>query len=142
MTLQNPTLSQAKAEARRLRAQMARDGSPISHAQSLEHVARQRGHRDWNTLSAAISDAPSLPWAVGDAVSGTYLSQPFTARVASATPRDAGWVEVSLHLDEAVDVVTSAAFSNLRKRIRGVIGPKGHSKERTSDGQAQLQIDL
>ncbi|WP_373636831.1 glyoxalase superfamily protein [Yoonia sp. BS5-3] len=41
-----------------------------------------------------------------------------------------------------MDTVASAAFANLRKRIRGVVGPKGWSKERTSDGKAHLRIDM
>lgn len=53
-----------------------------------------------------------------------------------------GWFRVTLHLDEAIDVVTSSGFSNFRTRIHGVVGPKGYTVERTSDGQAHLQIDM
>ena len=41
----------------------------------------------------------------------------------------------------AVDVVTSTRFSNLRRRVTGVIGPQGFSQEKTSDGQPHLVID-
>lgn len=47
-----------------------------------------------------------------------------------------GWFQLELQLDEAVDVVTSDRFSNLRARVRGVVGPEGHSQQRTSDGPA------
>jgi hypothetical protein len=93
-------------------------------------------------MLAAIGNGPPRDWAAGDKVSGTYLSQPFTGRIVSVSSVRPGWFEVELHLDQAVDVVTSTAFSNLRTRIRGVIGPKGHTMERTSDGQPHLCIDL
>lgn len=137
-----PSAMQAKDLAQRLRTKMAEDGTPIGHAKSLELVAHQYGFRDWNTMLAAIGNRPPRDWAAGDKVSGTYLSQPFTGRIVSVSMVRPGWFEVELHLDQAVDVVTSTAFSNLRTRIRGVIGPKGHTMERTSDGQPHLYIDL
>jgi hypothetical protein len=142
MNTQLPTAAQAKDQARRLRTRMAGNGAPVGHAKSLELVAHQYGFRDWNTMFAAIGNGPPKGWAVGDKVSGTYLSQPFTGQVISISTLKPGWVRVELHLDEAVDVVTFDSFSSFRSRIRGDIGPKGHSAERTSDGQAHLQIDL
>jgi hypothetical protein len=49
---------------------------------------------------------------------------------------------VRLDLDHPVDVVTFDSFSNLRKRIRGTVGPDGRSKEITSDGTPHLVLDL
>lgn len=142
MNTQLPSTAQVKDQAKRLRAKMAEDGASIGHAKSLELVAHQHGFRDWNTMFAAIGNGPPKGWAIGDKVSGTYLSQPFTGHVVSISTLKPGWFRLELHLNEAVDVVTSDAFSNFRSRIRGVISPKGHSVERTSDGQAHLQIDL
>lgn len=142
MTIKLPSAPQAKDQAKRLRAKMAEDGNAIGHAKSLELIAHQYGFRDWNTFFAAIGNLPPKDWAPGDTVTGTYLSQPFTAKVVSAAIVRAGWVRLELHLDEPVDVVTSKLFSNLRRRIRGTVGPQGHSMERTSDGQPQLQIDM
>lgn len=142
MNTQLPSAAQAKDQAKRLRAKMSEDGKSIGHAKSLELVAQKHGFRDWNTMFAAIGNGPPKGWTAADKVSGTYLSQPFTGYVVSSTIMKPGWVRLDLQLDEAVDVVTSDGFSNLRSRIRGVIGPKGHSAERTSDGQAHLQIDL
>jgi hypothetical protein len=142
MNTQIPSAAQAKDQARRLRTQMAEDGASIGHAKSLELVAHQHGFRDWNTMFAAIGNGPPKGWAIGDKVSGTYLSQPFAGHVVSISIVRPDWFRLELQLDEAVDVVTSDGFSNFRSRIRGVIGPKGHSLERTSDGQAHLQIDL
>lgn len=142
MNTQLPSAAQAKDQAKRLRAKLAEDGAPVGHAKSLELVAHQHGFRDWNTMFAAIGNGPPKGWAVGDRVSGTYLSQPFTGLVASISTIRPGWFQVELHLDEAVDVVTSDGFTNFRSRLRGDVGPKGHSVEKTSDGQAHLQIDL
>jgi hypothetical protein len=105
-------------------------------------VAHNHGFRDWNTMFSAIGNGPPKGWAIGNKVSGTYLSQPFAGHVVSISIMKPGWFRLELQLDEAVDVVTSDGFSNFRSRIRGVVGPKGHSVERTSDGQAHLQIDL
>jgi len=78
---QLPSAAQAKEQAKRLRIKIAEDGASIGHAKSLELVAHQHGFRDWNTMVAAIGNGPPNGWAVGDKVSGTYLSQPFTAQV-------------------------------------------------------------
>ncbi|WP_163849557.1 glyoxalase superfamily protein [Pseudooceanicola aestuarii] len=141
MSAQPRTAAQAKDAARRLRAGMAEAGTSVSHARALELVARQHGFRDWNTMSAALSHDPPARWAVGDKVSGSYLSRPFTARVVACEDIAPGWVRLDLQLDVAVDVVTSERFSNFRRRIRGTVGPKGATAERTSDGTPHLQID-
>jgi hypothetical protein len=75
-------------------------------------------------------------------VSGTYLGQPFSARVlgVQALTSAPGNYRVSLDLDEAVDVVTFDSFSSFRKRVNGVIGETGVSRERTSNGRPQLEL--
>ncbi|MGJ8610044.1 MAG: glyoxalase superfamily protein [Octadecabacter sp.] len=142
MNTQIPSAAQAKDQAKRLRATMAEEGALIGHAKSLELVAHHHGFRDWNTMCSALGNGPPKGWVIGEKVSGTYLSQPFTARVVAVSTFKPGWFRLELHLDDPVDVVTSNRFSNFRTRVRGVIGPKGYSCERTSDGQAHLQIDL
>ncbi|SMX27699.1 hypothetical protein TRP8649_01809 [Pelagimonas phthalicica] len=142
MTRPLPSLTEAKDLAKRLRRKLTEAGTPIGHAQSLERVAHQHGFRDWNTMRAEIRNGPPKGWAVGETVNGTYLSQPFRATVVSIKIVKPGWFHVGLDLHEAVDVVRSKRFSNLRKRIRGVVGPKGHSAEKTSNGEPQLKIDL
>jgi len=137
-----PTTAQAKDQAKRLRAKMAEDATEVSHAKSLELIAHEHGFRDWNTMGAAIGRGPDVAWSIGDRVTGHYLAQPFTAHVASVRLVSPGWVQLSLHLVEAIDVVTSEHFTNYRSRIRGIVGPKGNSAERTSDGRPHLEIDL
>ncbi len=142
MNNQLPSTTQAKDQAKRLRKKMTEDGASIGHAKSLELIAHQHGFRDWNTMFAAIGNRPPEGWAVGEKVIGTYLSQPFEATVISISMVKPGWFRLGLDLDEAVDVVTSEQFSNLRKRIRGIVGPKGQSLEKTSDGEPHLHIEL
>lgn len=142
MTNQLPSTTQAKDQAKRLRKKMTEDGTPVGHAKSLELIAHQHGFRDWNTMFAAIGNGPPDGWAVGEKVNGTYLSQPFEATVISISTVKPGWFRLALDLDKPVDVVTSEQFSNLRKRIRGIVGPKGQSVEKTSDGEPHLHIEL
>lgn len=142
MTRDVLTKTQAKQEARHLRATLAEEGEKISHAQALERVAQSRGFRDWNAFHAALRDRPPQGWEVGGRVTGRYLSQPFAATVLAADQLRSGWFRLVLDLDEAVDVVRFDSFSNLRKQIRVEVGPEGHSKERTSDGTHHVVLDL
>ena len=139
MTL--PTLADAKREAKALKKTLAAEGSEISHAEALEHIARRYGYRDWNGMHAAIRDLVPEGWTIGGRVTGRYLSQPFAATVRAAEPQRPGWFRLTLELDEAVDVVRFESFSNLRKQLRVVVGPEGHSLERTSDGTPHLELD-
>ncbi|PWV97170.1 hypothetical protein DFR52_10782 [Hoeflea marina] len=138
-----PTLSALKDQARRLRARLESQGGPISHSQALELVAAQHGFADWNTLHAAAGNRPGIDRLTpGARVTGAYLGQPFTARVVGVQTLTsaAGLLRVSLDLDEAVDVVSFDSFSAFRKRVNGVIGEDGQSREKTSNGRPQLQL--
>lgn len=137
-----PTLAEAKRAAKHLRAELARQGLAVSHAQALERIAKGHGFRDWNACHAAIRDRLPDGWSIGARVTGQYLSQSFAATVLSSAPVRPGWVRLVLDLDRAVDVVRFESFSNRRKRLHVVVGPDGHSKERTSDGAPQTRIDL
>ena len=141
MTQPLPTLAEAKLSAKHLRADLAAEGVTISHSQALEKIAHGFGFRDWNGLHAAIGDLPERGWRAGLRGTGLYLSQPFVATVLSAEEGEPGWFEMTLNLDEAVDVVRFEGLSNLRKRIRAQVGPDGRAHEHTSDGAPQLQLD-
>lgn len=136
-----PTLAEAKTHAKHLRADLAKQTKQINHAAALEMVAHQHGFADWNGFHAAIGNRAPDGWAVGGRVQGRYLSQPFQAKVIAVEMLRPGWFRLVLDLDQAVDVVTVDSFSNFRKRIQTVVGPKGVSRERTSDGVAQMQLD-
>lgn len=135
------TRDQAKRRAHALRDEAAGRGAPISLAAALERVARDLGYRDWNTASARLSNAPPVPLQVGDRVAGRYLKQPFEGRVLAVREfAGGGAFEVTLHFDEAVDVVEFESFSNFRQRVDATISSDGVSWSKTSDGQPHLVV--
>lgn len=135
-----PLRAQIKAQAKRLRQAMAAHGDAIGHSQALELIAAHHGYRDWNTLSAKLDiEAPVAP---GEAVSGRYLGQTFSARVVTVEVVQWGQWRVQLQLDEPLDVVASERFSSLRRRLRATIDDQGVTQERISGGVPVLQLTL
>jgi hypothetical protein len=139
MTLNS--VSEAKSKAKALRDALVGQGTRISHAQSLELVAHQNGTRDWNTLHAKLSRAEPLTLQLGCEVRGKYLGQTFVGRIVAQSKIGLN-LNVSIQLDVPIDTVRFESFSNMRRRIRGVIGPDGRSEQKTSDGLPVLVIDL
>jgi hypothetical protein len=137
-----PPLASIKAAATLLRSQHLAAGTPIAHSRALELVAHSYGYRDWNTLSSVLVQTAAPVWRIGARVHGHYLGQAFVATVLEVKDQGAGWACLALDLDQAVDVVTFDSFSSMRKRVNGVIGPKGVSAEKTSNGLPQLQVRL
>lgn len=137
-----PTVTAAKAQAKRLRASLQADGTAISHAKALELVAAQHGYRDWNTLHAAISRAGTVLPGLGDEVEGRYLGHAFKATVVGAEASRPGWTRLSFDLERPVNVSKFASFSVLRKRIAGTLGPDGRTREHTSDGVPHISLSI
>lgn len=54
-----PTIDQAKGMAKRLRSALADHAIDITHSTSLELVAAELGHRDWNMAVAKLQPAPA-----------------------------------------------------------------------------------
>ena len=140
MTHTTPAVSAMKQQARRLRTAMQEAGTPLSHAAALETVARQHGHRDWNTASAAARWENPPRWQVGQAVRGRYLNQPFTGRIKSVGEGMGGFWHLTLQFDAPVDVVTSQHFSNLRSQVRCTVNAQGTTTGKTSDGTPHLTL--
>lgn len=135
------TRDEAKQRAKALRKELYLHGVSISYSQALERVAAELGYRDWNTAVARLSNDPDFRIQVGDTVSGTYLKQPFTARVLAVTELSGGsHFQVTLDLEEAVDVVTFDSFSSFRQRVNGTVDDRGVSPAKTSDGEPHLVI--
>ncbi|WP_102107875.1 glyoxalase superfamily protein [Oceaniglobus roseus] len=134
------TLDTVKAQARALRQALEADGTPVSHAQALELVARQHRARDWNTLRARLAQRNAPPeLALGDRVTGLYLGQAYSGEIiALSGPADLRTVEI--RLDRPVDTVRFASFSNWRHRIRGTVDAEGRSRRKTSDGAPQMTV--
>jgi len=136
-----PSLETVKAQAKALRQALKADGTAISHAQSLELVARQYGARDWNTLHARLGLGNACPpLALGCRVTGHYLGQAYTGKIV-ALSGPAGHRQVEIALDQPVDTVRFDSFSNWRHRIRGTLDKNGRSPRRTSDGTPHLTVE-
>jgi hypothetical protein len=134
-----------KAQARRLRKAMSERGTEMTHGMALELVAEQHGLRDWNTLSAVAAKPNAEPVstvAVGDAVRGRYLNQPFTGKVLALSAAHGGLYRITIDFDEPVDVVTFESFSAFRRRINAQIDADGLSPRKTSNGLPHLVLDI
>ncbi len=137
----NLTTTDLKAEARHYRAAERDAGRPVSLAQSLEMVARFHGFRDWNTASGVLPVTRGPAYAVGQAIAGTYLKQPFTGTLIGATALGAGdMFRLTVQFDNPVDVVTFDSFSAYRQRVVATVNREGVSPGRTSDGQPHMVI--
>ena len=136
------TVSTARDMAKRLRSQMAAQGTSMSHSQALEHLAKLHGFRNWNTLHARLSHRPNrMVLRVGDRVQGRYLGQPFTGRlIGLQQASDERLSRVTIKFDEPVDVVTFDSFSSFRSRVTAEIDPDGRSPRHTSDGQPHMVL--
>lgn len=139
----NESLGSLKAQARELRQNRATNGEPISHSQSLEELAHMRGYRDWNTLHAAIGNAPPAPdYQLGMRVTGRYLKQPFQGQVIGLrSVSDGARFALTIRFDEPVDVITFDSMSNYRRQVQITVDRYGMTAERTCDGIPHLQLN-
>ena len=137
-----PSIDAAKAQARALRHELSNNGTDISHAQSLELVAKAYGYRDWNTFYAKAGNRPQLPFAMKQIVEGQYLGQKFMGEIIGLKELSDGRYEIELELDAPVDVVSFESFSNFRSRLRKIVDHTGRSFDKTSDGRPHLLLEL
>jgi hypothetical protein len=135
------TVKEAKAQAKRLADAMARAGTPVALSKAYELNAQAAGYADWNTMVAALKRPEAQGLALGDTVRGRYLGHPVSGRIHALRRKGEAHVDIEIALDEPVDVVESAAFSSLRRRVRATIGADGRSIGRRSDGVAHLELD-
>ncbi len=139
-----PNLDALKDQAKRLRTSLGADGTAITHAKSLELVARQQGFRDWNTLHAAAGNGPPARPALapGLKVSGHYLGQAFTGEILAVQVLTSahGRQRITVHFDEPVDVVTFDSFSAFRQRVSCTVDENGRTPEKTSNGRPQMEL--
>lgn len=135
-----PSTDALKAQAKRLRAAMADKNTPITQSMALEAVARQWGYRDWNTLSAASKSNASKGWHVGQRVAGQYLGHMFQGSLKAVRAANGGFWYVTVVFDEAIDVVSSEAFSSFRKQVNVVLNEDGVTVDKTSNGIAHMAL--
>lgn len=142
-TMQTPNTPVRSVQDAKQRAKALRSANPdLSQSQALEAIARQLGHRDWNTAVATLPKLSTPDWTAGQRLSGRYLSQAFTGVLRSVEVLDQDRIRVNIALDQPVDVVTSDRFQNLRSRVQATVGKDGRTQERTSDGVPHLVLDL
>ncbi|MEP4196643.1 MAG: glyoxalase superfamily protein [Aliishimia sp.] len=140
LDLSKSAVTALKTEAKSLREDRTWEGTPTSHAQALELVARKHGVRDWNTLRAQAVRPVRL--APGTRVSGTYLGQSFAGHVQGVQLLAQGnRLRVILHFDDAVDVVQFESFSAFRQRVTAIVGQDGRSFTHTSDGVPHMVLE-
>ncbi|WP_208600454.1 glyoxalase superfamily protein [Rhizobium bangladeshense] len=140
-----PGIEELKAQAKRLRQAMNDRGTALTNSAALEMIARQHGARDWNTLAALAARpnaAPKTPLFVGAHIRGRYLNQPFAGEILSLSALPGGLHRITIHFDEAVDVVTFESFSAFRRRVSAQIDADGVSPRKTSNGVPHLVLDL
>ena len=135
------TTTDLKAAARDYRATQLEAGHTVTHAHALEMVSRFHGFRDWNTASGVLPVTRAPVFALGQRISGTYLKQPFTGTIISATSLGAGEMfRLTVQFDEPVDVVSFDSFSAYRQRVQATVNRDGISPSRTSDGEPHMVI--
>lgn len=135
------TISDLKTEAREYRAAQLDAGRPLTHAQSLEMVARFHGFRDWNTASGVLPITRGPTFAVSQRIEGNFLKQPFTGTIIGVAALGAGDLfKLTVQFDTPVDVVTFDSFSAYRHRVDATVDRNGVSPSRTSDGEPHMVI--
>jgi len=140
-SLDTPSIQTLKSEARALRDEQARAGTPLGHGQALEQVARRHGYRDWNTASAALPERVVIPVQIGQRVKGTYLSRPFAGLVvAMKLLSDMKHYEVTVRFDHPVNVSKFASMVHNRQRVTATVDVHGISPSHTSDGEPHMRI--
>jgi hypothetical protein len=140
-SLDTPSTTSLKAEARQLRDERARAGTPLAQGAALEEIAHRHGYRDWNTAHAALPERVVSPVQVGQRVEGFYLGNAFTGLVIGVQLlSDMQHYQVTVKFDKPVDVVKSKLFSAFRQRVTATVNLRGISPARTSDGEPHMRL--
>lgn len=139
-----PSRAALKEQARELRQAQDANGTPISHAQSLEQLAKRYGLRNWNTLAAmAQAVPPQYVYQVGMTLRGRYLGQPFEGTLLRWSQNEDNEQDTNLtiQLSEPLNVTPEASFEVLRRRLHMRVDRAGRTYEETSNGAPHLQLD-
>jgi hypothetical protein len=140
-SLDTISIQTLKSEARALRDEHARAGTPMGQGQALEEIARRHGYRDWNTASATLPERVVIPLQVGQRVRGTYLSRPFTGMlIGMQLLADMQHYEVTVKFDKPVNVSKFESMVHNRQRVRATVGLDGVSLSHTSDGEPHMRV--
>ena len=137
------SLDSLKTQAKSLRQSLAETGHNVSHAQSLELLAKQLGHRDWNTLHAKVGNAPAVLFQVGQTVTGSYMGHTFKGILKQVNVlTDGAYHRLTVRFDAPIDVIPFAGMSNFRQQITATVDKNGVTAEKTSDGRPHLVLKM
>ena len=137
-----PSLDALKTQAKSLRQSLATTGHVISHAQSLELLAKQLGHRDWNTLHATSGNTPAPLVQLNQHITGLYLGRPFAGTVIRIGDIGHGARhKLTVRFDVPVNVSKFDSMVVERRQVTATITPSGHTSEKTSDGTPHMTVD-
>jgi hypothetical protein len=140
-SLDTPSISTLKSEARAVREELALAGTPVTHSEALETVAKKHGYRDWNTASASLPERIVVPVQVGQRVKGSYLGRPFAGLVLGMQMLpDMRHYQVTVKFDQPVNVSKFASMVHNRQRVTATIGTDGVSPAHTSDGEPHMRV--
>lgn len=140
-SLDTLSIQTLKSEAKALRDERARAGTPLGQGQALEEISRKHGYRDWNTASASLPERVHIPVQVGQRVTGTYLGRPFAGLVLGMQLlADMRHYEVTVKFDKPVNVSKFDSMVHNRQRVRATLGIDGVSLSRTSDGEPHMRV--
>lgn len=134
------SIAAAKTAAKQLRLSATEQNMKISHSRALEMVAKSEGFRDWNTFSAYLNENPTFPFQENDRVLATYMGHQMAATILSVSELSNSRYQVTLYLDQPVDVVSFDSFSAFRQRVTGVVNQQGISFDKRSDGTPHLTM--
>lgn len=138
-----PSLDALKAQAKALRLSLATTGHSISHAQSLELLAKQLGHRDWNTLHAASGNSPLPLVQLGQHITGLYFGRPFAGVIKSVSDIGHGArFQLTVRFDAPVNISKFESMVIERRQINATVNRDGQTTEKTSDSTPHLAINL
>ena len=138
-----PSLDALKAQAKALRQSLAATGHAISHAQSLELLAKQLGHRDWNTLHAKTGNTPPPLVQLGQHITGLYLGHPFAGTVISVSDIGHGArTRLAVRFDAPVNISKFDSMVITRRQVTATLNSNGRTTEKTSQGTPHMALAL
>lgn len=140
-SLDTPSVTSLKSEAKQLREDRARLGQSITHGAALEEIARSHGYRDWNTARAALPERVAVPFQVGMRVKGFYLEQSFSGMLIGVQMSGSReFFTVTVQFDAPVNVTPTFMFAALRHRVTATIDSRGISPALRGNGQPQMRL--
>ncbi|MDB5507163.1 MAG: hypothetical protein JWR75_1801 [Devosia sp.] len=140
-SLDTPSLTSLKAEARALRDDHAAKGAPITQSAALETIAKAHGYRDWNTAHASVPERVVLPFQVGQRVRGQYLGRDFAGVLLGVNLlSDMRHFKVTVKFDLPVNVSRFTSMIIERQRVIATVDVHGLTAATTSDGQPHLRL--